>query len=54
MPWRVRHSEDQLILDQVAHRHLPACNHPVRGIYVRGLGVMFRVSDPLEYWDGEE
>lgn len=23
-------------------------------LYVRGLGVMFRVSEPLEYWDGEE
>ena len=25
-----------------------------RKLYVRGLGVMFRVTEPLDYWDGEE
>ena len=39
MPRRVRQSEDQLVLDEIPHRHFLAGHHAVRGVHIRGLGV---------------
>jgi hypothetical protein len=39
VPRRVRQGEDQLVLDQIAHRHFPAGNDPVCPKRIGGLGM---------------